>query len=185
MRFISVTALTNSAPTLYHNPPRRKQASGLLIVHSFPPTQPAPYSAGREDEGAEFFLQAQFFSVVLENRTCGGVLIHQNVFPAKGARNHLHDGENLRSIRPAQAEPDPRSVAAIDDVARPRIPRDVYALPSAGTGERLSPLAHAASPSSASIFARSKPTTFSSPMKITGVARMLALRKSSSRASSS
>ena len=167
-----------------NNPPRRKQAPALLVVRSFPRTQPAPLLHGREDEGAEFFLQAQFFSVVLENRTCGGVLIHQNVFPAKGTRNHLYDRENLRSIRPAQAEPDPRSVPAIDQIARPRIPRDVYALPSAGTGER-SHLAHAASPSSASSFARSKPTTFSSPMKITGVARMLALRKSSSRASSS
>ena len=168
-----------------NNPPRRKQAPALLVVRSFPRTQPAPLLHGREDEGAEFFLQAQFFSVVLENRTCGSVLIHRNIFPAKGTRNHLHDRENLRPIRPAQAEPDPRSVPAIDDVARFRIPRDGYALPSAGTGERSHLIAHAASPSSASSFARSKPTTFSSPMKITGVARILALWKSSSRASSS
>ena len=61
MRFISVTALTNSAPTLYHNPPRRKQAPGLLIVHSFPPTQPAPYSAGSRTKAPNSFSKRSFF----------------------------------------------------------------------------------------------------------------------------
>ncbi len=168
-----------------NNPPRRKQAPALLVVRSFPRTQPAPLLHGREDEGAEFFLQAQFFSVVLENRTCGSVLIHRNIFPAKGTRNHLHDRENLSPFRPAQAELDPRTILAIDDVARFRIPRDGYALPSAGTGEGSHLIAHAAIPKSSWSFALSKPTTFSSPMKITGVARMLALWKSSSRACSS
>ncbi len=61
MRFISVTALTNNAPTLYHNPPRRKQASGLLIVHSFPPTQPAPYSVGSRTNAPNSFSKRSFF----------------------------------------------------------------------------------------------------------------------------
>ena len=61
MRFISVTALTNNAPTLYHNPPRRKQASGLLIVHSFPPTQPAPYSVGSRTNAPNSFSKRIFF----------------------------------------------------------------------------------------------------------------------------
>ena len=167
-----------------NNPPRRKQAPALLVVRSFPRTQPAPLFHRFQDKCAEFFLQAQFFSVVLEDGTWRGILIHQNVLPAKGTRNHLHDTENLSPFRPAQAEPDPRSVAAIDQVAHFRIPRDGYLLASPGTGKR-SHLVHAAIPSSFSSFARSKPTTFSSPMKITGVARMLALWKSSSRTSSS
>ena len=82
----------------------------------------------------ELFFEAKRFPVVLQDGTCGGVLIHRDALTAKRAGDHLHDGENLRSFRPAQAEPDPRSVAAIDQVARLRVPRDGYALPSAGTG---------------------------------------------------
>ena len=184
MRFIAIDALSKSAITLYQQ--STAQETGLRIAYRplVSTYSTRPLLGGFQDKCAEFFLQAQFFSVVLDNSAFGGILIHRNVLPAKRAGDHLHDGENLSPFRPAQAEPDPRSVAAIDQVAHFRIPRDGYLLASPGTGKR-SHLVHAASPSSASSFALSKPTTFSSPMKITGVARMLALWNNSSRASSS
>ncbi len=185
MRFIAIDALSKRAIALYQQSTAKKTVPGIAYRPLVSPNSTRPLLGGFQDKRAEFFLQAQFFSVVLEDRAWRGILIHRNVLPAKGTRNHLHDGENLRPFRPAQAEPDPRSVAAIDQVAHFRIPRDGYALPTAGTGESSAVFAHAASPSSASSFALSKPTTFSSPMKITGVARMLALWNNSSRASSS
>ena len=103
----------------------------------------------REDERAELFFEAKPFSVVLQDGARRGILIHRNVLTAKGAWDHLDDGERLRPLRPAQAEPDARSVLTIDKVARLRIPRDGYPLPSAGAGERFSPPVHAASPKSA------------------------------------
>ena len=151
----------------------------------FPELNPPPYSMGARTKAPNSFSKRSFFPSCSKTEPAGVSSSTGIYSPQRGheticttVRTSAPSARPRRNLTPAQ-------LLAIDDVARFRIPRDGYALPSAGTGERSHLIAHAASPSSASSFARSKPTTFSSPMKITGVARMLALWKSSSRASSS